>query len=508
MATSGGNIRIKASNEGAEASNDDPLRFPTTAGVVNFVDRDAVLDVSGASVRCRWSATSSRWSCAAASSPTARSNADGALRGAARQVDVRRAGTREDGSTWHGTPLADLSGDISTVARSVAERTSRWRHIDLALARRHHRRRRRALDVSGGASITRTDSSAHRQLLGADGRVYDIGDADPKREYVRRAARLVVRREASALGRHARNYAARSPAAGTLRGRLRGGQGCGIAVVARPQVMFDGELVAIVSSVRASASRSTALRPAACTGRSTSCRSAASCCWAVRPALTVAFVVGDIAIDAGSSCRGCATRMVPRSIPCTIRCRASVDAVRMSPGTVQRRRGDACLAPLGSLGRRARGHPALSAGIQLAQHPARNIDFGGCTRVPAASDSLQARRTTTGLDSNDEELRLRSSAHLDLSGTWINESDTLLRGPATRAAGARRRFRHPDRHRKSRRARSGQRHRCFRRRAIDRSSGIQAGRGGTITVGAVASADVRGPVFELEPRRESCEATP
>lgn len=54
-----------------------------------------------------------------ANSPVQR---DGALRGQTVFVDRRRTGTRSDGTTWQGTPVGDVSGQVSLVGRSVRER--------------------------------------------------------------------------------------------------------------------------------------------------------------------------------------------------------------------------------------------------------------------------------------------------------------------------------------------------------------------------------------------------
>ena len=98
---------------------------------------------------------------------------NGALRGQTVVVDARI-----------GTPLADVSGALAAVPKNIAERTSRGGTAvfnsagDVAIAAGAH------IDVSGGVTTFLEGPVATSQLIGADGKLYDIGDADPLRTYV------------------------------------------------------------------------------------------------------------------------------------------------------------------------------------------------------------------------------------------------------------------------------------------------------------------------------------
>lgn len=98
-------------------------------------------------------------------------------------VDIRASGTRADGSSWQGTPIADVSGDISTIARTVEERTLNGGSVSLQSSGDVIVAGAATIDVSGGSIRYRDGSIATTRLLGEDGRVYDIGAADPARRY-------------------------------------------------------------------------------------------------------------------------------------------------------------------------------------------------------------------------------------------------------------------------------------------------------------------------------------
>src|SRR5262249_9894351 len=111
------------------AARTDPNAEPAEAGFKKdpddsrlLIHSGAVIDVSGANTQLAMERNSLRVELRGpqlADSPVQRG---GALRGQAVFVDVRRYGTRADGTTWVGTPLGDVSGDIGTIAKDVRER--------------------------------------------------------------------------------------------------------------------------------------------------------------------------------------------------------------------------------------------------------------------------------------------------------------------------------------------------------------------------------------------------
>ncbi|MEO1201211.1 MAG: filamentous hemagglutinin family protein [Pseudomonadota bacterium] len=108
---------------------------------------------------------------------------DGALRGESVFVDIRRSGVRSDGSDWQGTPIADGSGEISTIERPIEERSLNGGSIVLNSQGDVIVSEGATLDISGGQINFSGAEIETSRLLGADGRVYDIADADRDRKY-------------------------------------------------------------------------------------------------------------------------------------------------------------------------------------------------------------------------------------------------------------------------------------------------------------------------------------
>lgn len=98
---------------------------------------------------------------------------DSAIRGQPLVVDARV-----------GTPLGDVSGAIAATPRTVAERTSKGGTAmfssdgDVVVAKGA------TVDVSGGKISYEGGYLQTSKLIGADGKLYDVGTADPSRTYV------------------------------------------------------------------------------------------------------------------------------------------------------------------------------------------------------------------------------------------------------------------------------------------------------------------------------------
>lgn len=216
---------------------DELVRTPDASRIT--VARDVVLDASGAQVVLpvdRNIVEVELRGSQLADSPAQR---NGTLRGQTVQVDIRRTGTRADGSTWRGTPLANVDGDIATIARDVRERSLLGGEITVASQGTIDVSRGATLDVSGG-SIRYTDGfTSTSQLLGADGRLYDIGAADPNRTYLQ-----VVRGYVRESERWGTTEVRASPLAAGGRfeqGYLEGKDAGSISLVA-PRMTLDGTL--------------------------------------------------------------------------------------------------------------------------------------------------------------------------------------------------------------------------------------------------------------------------
>ncbi len=161
-----GELSVTAAGNPSQNTDYDPsARIRVESGVsIDLSGSDVELPMSRNQVTVELRANELR------DSPTQR---NGALRGQTVVVDARV-----------GTPLADVSGALAAVPKSIGERTSQGgRSVfnsqgDIVIADGAR------FDVSGGILSYTGGSVATSQLIGADGRLYDIGEADPTRVYV------------------------------------------------------------------------------------------------------------------------------------------------------------------------------------------------------------------------------------------------------------------------------------------------------------------------------------
>lgn len=108
------------------------------------------------------------------------------LRGQTITVDVRNHGTLADGrTTWVGTPLANLNGDVAGIRRGLAERLSDAGSVTLASQGDVIVRNGAAIDVSGGTISYAGGLINTTKLTGVDGRLVDIGAATPDQAFQR-----------------------------------------------------------------------------------------------------------------------------------------------------------------------------------------------------------------------------------------------------------------------------------------------------------------------------------
>lgn len=124
---------------------------------------------------------------------------NGALYGQTMYIDIRNTGTRSDGTTWVGTPLADASGYVAKVPRSIYQLMTVGGSVSLTTD----------LSTSNGAASVKTDGSITNvaggsvkflpgmvnttRLLGSDGRIYSMTNADPNMTYLGIAGQFTVK---------------------------------------------------------------------------------------------------------------------------------------------------------------------------------------------------------------------------------------------------------------------------------------------------------------------------
>lgn len=104
------------------------------------------------------------------------------LKGQTVTVDLRRRGTLPNGQTWIGTPLADLNEAAEGVTRTVSERTSVGGTVNITSQGDVIQQQGATIDVSGG-TVTYPNMEVQTTKLVRQGRIIDIGDADPNLVY-------------------------------------------------------------------------------------------------------------------------------------------------------------------------------------------------------------------------------------------------------------------------------------------------------------------------------------
>ncbi|MHB1080669.1 MAG: filamentous hemagglutinin family protein [Prosthecobacter sp.] len=104
------------------------------------------------------------------------------LLGATIRVDLRKSGVRDDGTIWYGTPLADLSGYVGVIQRTVGELTVAGGSVTLSAGSSVVLQPTARVDVSGGwINYAGTTVQTTQMVLG--GQVFDIAAADPNVRY-------------------------------------------------------------------------------------------------------------------------------------------------------------------------------------------------------------------------------------------------------------------------------------------------------------------------------------
>jgi filamentous hemagglutinin family protein len=107
---------------------------------------------------------------------------DAILRGASIKVDIRKSGTNSDGTTWIGTPVADVSGFANLIQRGVGQLTVNGGSVNISSGGSVIMNKGSKIDVSGGSTLYES-GIIHTSLLISKGQIFDISDADPNVVY-------------------------------------------------------------------------------------------------------------------------------------------------------------------------------------------------------------------------------------------------------------------------------------------------------------------------------------
>jgi filamentous hemagglutinin family protein len=123
---------------------------------------------------------------------------NGPLYGQTLWIDIRASGTRSDGTSWVGTPLADASGYVAAVGRSIYQLMTTGGSVNLQTDLGTNSGGGRVqtagsvINVAGGSVNFLPGMVPTTRLLGIDGHIYSMANADPNMTYVGIAGQFTV----------------------------------------------------------------------------------------------------------------------------------------------------------------------------------------------------------------------------------------------------------------------------------------------------------------------------
>jgi filamentous hemagglutinin family protein len=126
---------------------------------------------------------------------------NGVVYGQTLWIDIRSSGTRSDGTSWVGTPLADASGFVANVGRSIQQLMTTGGTVslttDLSVSQVNGsvgtvQTAGSVINVAGGSVNFLPGTVNTTRLLGIDGRMYSMANADPNMTYVGIAGQFTV----------------------------------------------------------------------------------------------------------------------------------------------------------------------------------------------------------------------------------------------------------------------------------------------------------------------------
>jgi len=117
---------------------------------------------------------------------------NGPLRGTSLIFDIRESGISPDGLSWVGTPLADAAGYVANIPEGIGQLLAKGGTVSISTALGANPQNYSkivlqpgsTIDVSGGFVTYQGGAVATTRLLGADGAVYAMADADPNLPYL------------------------------------------------------------------------------------------------------------------------------------------------------------------------------------------------------------------------------------------------------------------------------------------------------------------------------------
>jgi filamentous hemagglutinin family protein len=131
---------------------------------------------------------------------TVSADGSGVVYGQTLWIDIRNSGTRSDGTTWVGSPIADASGYVAKVPRSIYQLMTVGGSISLDTDLKVENGAASGVTTTGsvmnvaGGSVKFTPGMVNTtRLIGSDGRIYNIANADPNMTYLGIAGQFSVK---------------------------------------------------------------------------------------------------------------------------------------------------------------------------------------------------------------------------------------------------------------------------------------------------------------------------
>ncbi|WP_395718910.1 filamentous haemagglutinin family protein [Prosthecobacter sp.] len=159
-------------------SGNTSISFVHSSGQA-YLDQNAVIDVAGsAGIASSISQYIIEVDLRAAELADVPLQRNGSLRGQTVTVDLRETGTRSDGSTWYGTPLANLTGYLGIIQRNVGELTTKGGNVSISAGESMVMQQGSRINIAGGYQEFTAGSVKTTRLID-DGNLVDIARADP-----------------------------------------------------------------------------------------------------------------------------------------------------------------------------------------------------------------------------------------------------------------------------------------------------------------------------------------
>jgi filamentous hemagglutinin family protein len=243
-----GSVRVTATSAAVSGSTDVPAgpHGSTSDGSRIYIAGDASIDVSGATTTLPMSSNALQVQLRGSELADDPLQRNGALRGQTVTVDIRQYGTQSDGTTWVGTPIANLSGDLATIQRGVLERNETGGSVMLQSSGDVIVGSNARINVSGGASQFQAGFLDTSSLIGANGQVYSISNASPTSIYTGVANTTSVSLTDPRWGITATYTGIYGNGRGQYQAGYIQGADAGSLQVNAPHVILDGSLVASV----------------------------------------------------------------------------------------------------------------------------------------------------------------------------------------------------------------------------------------------------------------------